>query len=414
MSKTKYPDGTKFFNWTLMLEKQKGSPEPVIRRWVYFPDGKKKYERMPRKRYKHMLANLAELQNFVIRQNGKNPNKIKAEKATLFRHAYINSDFMDEYFDYLSTQIPSKKHRTTEYNSIKKYFLKFFIDQLNLKDPVTWHINQDKWAKSLLNIESENNPLNDRLRIFKKGERLSAKTLKGLVNAANRFMGFLHMKRPDEVKPLKFRPINQATFKKIEADRELENRVTIRKFVTDADWELIQKTLPANIKYWTLLAYNYGLRRNEAMAVTQIDIRNGFIFVTRQVIGFDQSQNYEYGALKGRATRKVPHWFCTPEDAYNWISSINELDKKMHPNTLTREWRRLMNALKLDYDFHDLRHTYITKAVESHSPVDVQRAAGHVNIQTTSAYIKDSRILDEDRFRPKIKQVIEINSKKSK
>jgi hypothetical protein len=44
---TKYPKGTEFQVWSLTSETQKGVKRPVIKRWVIYPDGKKKIERLP-------------------------------------------------------------------------------------------------------------------------------------------------------------------------------------------------------------------------------------------------------------------------------------------------------------------------------------------------------------------------------
>jgi integrase len=59
-----------------------------------------------------------------------------------------------------------------------------------------------------------------------------------------------------------------------------------------------------------------------------------------------------------------------------------------------------MDELDFNYDFHDLRHTFITKAISAYPPRDVQLAAGHKSIETTMRYAHDNRNLDDEVFNP--------------
>ena len=60
-----------------------------------------------------------------------------------------------------------------------------------------------------------------------------------------------------------------------------------------------------------------------------------------------------------------------------------------------------MRKLKFTYDFHALRHTFITKALGAgHTARDVQLAAGHKNIETTMRYAHDHRTMDDEIFTP--------------
>ena len=103
-------------------------------------------------------------------------------------------------------------------------------------------------------------------------------------------------------------------------------------------------------------------------------------------------------------------------------------DNLKHPDSLTDEWaafiKKVERGLKeeaknngknpknisFDYTYHDLRHTWITRAVRlkgkdlSHMR-DVQLAAGHENIETTMRYLKDDREFSEEIYSPDEEEV---------
>ena len=69
-----------------------------------------------------------------------------------------------------------------------------------------------------------------------------------------------------------------------------------------------------------------------------------------------------------------------------------------------------MRELDYDYDFHDIRHTWITKAIRlpNVEPRDVQLAAGHKNIETTmGCYLHDDRIFGDEPYVPDFEEVLE-------
>ena len=59
-----------------------------------------------------------------------------------------------------------------------------------------------------------------------------------------------------------------------------------------------------------------------------------------------------------------------------------------------------MIKLDLPYKIHDLRHTFITKAVRIHAPRDVQLAVGHKDLRITMGYLRDDRDLSDEEFEP--------------
>ena len=403
--KADFPEGTKFSKWSLMYETRDGQRVYVIRRWAYKPDGSKKYERYDAKKYRHMRDNLKELKNFVIRLNGEDPNAVRVKHAVEFRHAYINTELIDSYYSYLKTQIPSERHADAELSRLKRYCFRFFIEKLRKPNPLDWHLQQELWAKALLNKFDKDDSFREEWKLLEPGELISAKTLKSIVNAMNRFMVFLHQKRPAEVQPLFFKPISRASYKELDARRRLENKTIIRKMIRDEHWATIQKRASDDLKDWSMVAYLYGLRRSEVMAIDLNAVRPDYLLVSKQLVSLPEPHKPVFAPLKGRMDRKVPHWFCKPVQVYRLIKQIQERGY-IHPGTLSHRWTEFMRDLGYDYDFHDIRHTWITKAMRvAPKHRDVQLAAGHVNIETTMGYLHDDRNFNDEPYVPTVEEL---------
>ncbi len=398
MSEKEYPEGTRFNNWVIVHDLEKGKRIPRVRRWVIYPDGRKVYERYETKKYLHFRDNPKELENFVIRLNGQDPNEKRVKLAVKFKHAYIDPELLTLYQEHLLTQIPSRKHALVEFTNLQRYFLNFFIAKMGIADPVLWHRQQNHWAKALLNkVEADDIHFKEEWRLWPAGEVRGEKTLRAIVNGANRFMEFLHHRRPDEVPPLRFKPINKASYKDLEARRRLDGKTVDRKYIKDEDWEVISDALPDEIRPWILLSYYYGLRRSEAMATDRSCVIKGYLKVVKQLMNAPEGGAPEFGPLKGRKERKVPHWFCGPEKPYELVGKVKAL---MHPDTFSKRWAEFMDDLGFDYDIHDIRHTWTTKAVRKANVRDVQLAAGHENIETTMGYLHDDRVFEDEPFVP--------------
>lgn len=378
-----YKKGTKLNQWRLYSEIQKkGIERLTIKRWISLPDGKNKLERLPVEKYKDIRDNKGELEKLVLRLNHQVPEEFRARVQVELKHAFINQKMLDDYLGYLTTQIPTKGKATTEFTYLTRYFLNFFIGKMNLPDPLDWHkIHKISWAQFLLGPDTPS----------------AASTKKDIIAAANRFMNWLHDLRPSEVPPLKFNPLTRSVFKSIEAKRELRGEVHKPQFIKEEHWLQIESRASDNLKPFIWLAYTYGLRRSETLGVQLEDVRNGYFFARRQLESYP-NLTPQYAPLKGRRTREVPHWFSNTKTLYSKIQLATK--SLTHPDTLTDRWTELMDSLKLDYTFHDLRHTWITKAMRGHNPRDVQLAAGHKNIETTMQYLHDDRELDDQVFKP--------------
>jgi integrase len=380
MAMNSYPKGTLFNNFTLHFEVQKGITRAIIRRWVIFADGTRKHERYPAHLYSHLRSDHKELEKFVIRLNNQIPEKLKTQAKVEIKHAFIDDALLESYKDYLVTQIPTTSRALSEHYYLVKYFLHFFIGQMDMPNPLDWHrVHETEWAKFLVSPDAP----------------AAATTKREIVAAANRFMRWLHKRRPSEVPPLEFKPLSTPTLKQVEAKRELAGTVHHPKMLKDKDWETIKKNIPEGLRPLVMLAYSYGLRRSESLALKSGDVKKGYLSVERSLVGPG-----EYTTLKAREKRQTPHWTCTAAQAYGWIEEIHAKGLVIHPDSFTKRWNAFQESLKMTYTLHDLRHTFITKALRTQVARDVQLAVGHADISTTMGYAHDDRELEDEVFIP--------------
>lgn len=132
------------------------------------------------------------------------------------------------------------------------------------------------------------------------------------------------------------------------------------------------------------------------------DVRNAYLSVERQYVGLDKNGKPMYAPLKNRTSRKVPHLFLEPSQAYEFIEMMQQ--HLMHPDTLSGNFTDLVSKLDIDsYIFHDLRRAFITNAIKKGvEPEDLRLAVGHSTIQTTyKFYVMDAREQDDQVWTPK-------------
>lgn len=348
--------------YSVIYEVQRGKRVAVVRR------GSK---RLPIEQYKHLRDNPLALSQFVKRLNERENPVHKIE----VRHAFIGPAVQDKYLEFLLAQISNPITARCEHTYVMRYFLNYFVNIEEQIDPVVWHrTHKTGWANYLLSLKK------------------SPSTLKQIVYAANKFLRWLHTEMPD-IPLLQFEPISVARFKELAASRRMNKEARETNYISEEHWNEIIKAAPAPLVPVIQLYWNFGLRRNEALGLKLEDVRHGHLSVERQIVTLGK-----FKPLKGRLARKVPYWYATPELTYRWIESIQPL----HPRTLATIWDELMEQLGFKYNLHDIRHTWITRAIRTHTPRDVQLAAGHVNIRTTMDYLHDDRDLADKQFKPAI------------
>jgi integrase len=344
----------------------------TVRKTVTDSDGTKHQVRLDRDLYRAIEKDKAEITAFVVRLNAKENPGQKVRELQITENAFISVALIEKFEAHLKESIPSENYVSGIMGRVRNHFLRFFMNDLKLNDPNEWHrVHKEKWSKYL--------------------------------NAANRFIDWLSERRPD-VPKLVFEPISKAKFSTLKAEHDADETNIKPCMIEDSDWKRIKQSLPEDIAPFIHLGYAYGLRRAEILGLELKDIRVNHLSVERQLSELERDStgavtDKKTRILKGKTMRKVPHWTCKPDLAYQWIESAIEF--RIMPDTLTQKWSDYMRTLKLTYTLHDMRHTWVTKMLRDHLPRDVQLAAGHKNIETTMGYAHDDRDLDEQVFKPK-------------
>lgn len=352
-------------------------------RQMVVENGYRRQIRYSRKKYSHITQNREALQKFCDQLNyGVD---LENQRRTEYQTAFIPAELMEAFAAQLQNEIPNRKDFRYIHNTVlKKYFLGFFIGQLGILDPKEWIKKQALWGQALTG--------HSRHSIFTG--RKSAKTVKTIIQTANRFMAFLHAQRPFDYPPIKFKPFSVSYLKSLKAEATGEK---IGHYISEADWKAIDRKLPRDIGPFIRLMYHYGLRRAEALGFDSTDaIRKAYLDVRKQLRAYNGKA--EYKILKDKEQRRTPHWFCKPARAHAWV--LEGIEAKMHPDTLSVRFDEFMEALGLSYKTHDLRRTFITNALRMQHPRDVQLAVGHSSLETTMAYAQDDRDLGDEIWRP--------------
>lgn len=414
--KKKYPEGTTFNDWTICNEARKDKRTgkkfivPVVRRWIRLPEKRPSFERYPAAKYFEIRYEATELEAFVIRLNERSPEEERTKSKVKIRHAFISDELVDNFLPYLAARIEGRDAKKLS-KMMRKYCLNFFTIKLELADPAKWIKEQEIWCQALLN-EFSKEELQRRgskgikaLRLWEEGFVPPDSTVKKIVQSSNHFLAYLHKKKPEIYSAMKFEPVTAAQYRKLRARREISGISRVGRFIPLKHWEKIEQALPDKIRSQVCLAYYFGLRLAETMGNTQKDVFKDHFEVRMQLRSLPDPKNPERTVLKGRMPRKIPFWLRPARNCYKWLVKVQ--DNMMHKDTLGDEWRKVMVQLKMPYQFHDLRRTWITNCFEHRDekgqpllPGHIQLAAGHKSIVTTMKYKLDSRAFSEERYNP--------------
>lgn len=363
----------------------------TIRRKVVYTDGTRsnlRYDAEQLSRYKSK----EELDALVIRLNRRENRRAIEEIKT--KLAFLPTETLEEFRALLGAEIPNQSDAKVQYHNLHRYFLRFFVDMLGLKDPVDWKASEHKWGMALLGETSG---------IYEDKKLRAVKTIKRIVQTANRLMAFLHRLRPQEVPAIRFEPISRARYKSYEAQIKLGVE-EIGRFISPDDWKKIDEKLPADIAPFVRLGYLYGLRRAETLGIAPTDVRKGFLQVRRQYVK-QAGGAPKYKPLKNKMNRDTPHWLGSADKAYDLAA--DGVTKLIHPDTLGVKFAEYMKTLGMTYEMHDLRRTFITTVLDYYTPKEVMLAVGHASIDVTMRYLRDDRQLDSAPFVPKPKIIEE-------
>lgn len=374
-----YPKGTVFKAWYLYPENQRGVLRNVIKRHVDIPDQRPKIERLPVKQYVHFRDDPKQLGLFLERLNAEHTKEQKAINAIKVRLAYLNEEIVIRYEKQRLRDVPSQGRVQTEIFYLRTHFLNYFPAVLNLKDPKEWYaVHKDDWAEYLLSSEVVPD---------------APATKRDIIQAANRFMAWLHNERPTEVPLLVFKPISKARFKDLTARWKIDPNRKRRTFIKPKDWEQIVKNLTPELFPFAMLGYHYGARRSELLGFRGSDVKKGHLIVERTLETLKPALTF--APTKGGFTRTTPHWFSNPQQTFRWIEQA--IKYRVDADALSQLWKDMVDALGFKYDLHDLRHSFVTRALrEGKTSRDVQLAVGHVHNKTTMGYAHDDRDTDGD------------------
>lgn len=388
-----FPKGTIYGKYFVVTYKQGSQDRYAIRRRVTLPDGTVREPRHPFTAYSH-LKTRQDFDDYVNRLNHRDAREEERRLAIELKLSFIPPVYMEGFRDRLRSDIPSDKDFHYQFNTVfKKYFLLYFVDVLNVCDPKEWAQHQETWGAALLG-KASGHP-----SVF--GDvKMSVKTIKRTIQIANRFMAFMHLKNPAEYPAVEFDPLGTGALKAYEAELRLgqESDGELGRYIPPEEWTKIDKKLPADIAPFIRLMYHYGLRRGESLGFDNTDyVKVDYLKITQQLKNLPKGEP-RYAPLKDKESRQTPHWFCTPQLAYSFIRA--GLEYKIHPDTLYNKWLKFTEDNGFNWELHDFRRTFITRALREKNPRDVQLAVGHVSLSTTMRYAQDDRQLGDAVFIP--------------
>jgi integrase len=341
-------------------------------------DSKVQWQSYPKEKYKHLSSD--EIQLLLKRLNTSlELERRNAEARYDFNHIYVNKRTLEGFEELLKTRSNSLENINTVLSCLKLYTLDYFIHKKNLPDPNYWKKNEAGFGKYLLS------------------KKISSSYIKRIVLTTNRFIKFLHEAYPDEIRLTVLNPISRNVLK--EKDLESKNH-SRKKFIDAATFQFIIERIDERLIPAVKLAYYFGLRRAEVLGLRLDDVYEDSLNIERQLIRLGPTE--KCGPLKNRTEeRSIPYWFINPEQTYKLIETL----EIVHPDTLGDMFKAEMTRLKLPFQFHDLRRTFITMSLRSYHYLDVKLAAGHSKLETTNKYIQDDRGLQRKKFVPTLKSV---------
>lgn len=364
----------KVSRWLLCKE---GS-EYHIKRTIKKPDAVT-FQRLPRDIYRHLdLDGRKELiAIFNYDKDADIRNKFLSESE------YLPDEYLKSFYDQLENEIPTPAVVRHNYSHLRRYFLNFFLEKA--PDPAKWKEDHElEWSNYLLST------------------KLSPRTLRNVIHISNRFMKYLNRRDSKAYKPTRFEPITRAMFRKYSSDWVENEKKKFRQFVPESLYKKMLSKMPNEIKPMFMLCYKFGLRRSEALGMYNnlSAVRKDYLKVDRQLRRYNLKEGAVYDRTKNRTGRKVPYWNSSPEEAYKIIKLMQPLD----PSRCSKLFAAVNEAEGFTITLHDLRHTFITNAVNNkeYGINDVRLAVGHSDLSITSKYLQDSRGFDESIWVPSL------------
>ena len=220
--------------------------------------------------------------------------------------------------------------------------------------------------------------------------------------------------------PLQYIKTNSAQYVKIpKIEREPRKRIIL----CSEDWERIIKRFPFGNKYHIplIIGYYTGMRIGEVFALTweDVDFETNEISVTKTMNRLP-NREWAFGEPKTKSsvrTIKIGNTLANIlkkekvrqnqnallyGEYYKYFNGVKLICVCEDGSMLTTDSfkycsRVIHHELKIEFDFHSLRHTHATILVENGAPIkDVQKRLGHEKIETTlQTYVHDTEDMRE-------------------
>lgn len=276
-----------------------------------------------------------------------------------------------------------ERNDNTKYNNdILSRFARYVFPFFNDKEVDTWcrNENQRAWLDGLIE------------------QGLSVSTIEACRNSANMYLRFKSEMSDGILQYNNIRLTLPSLTSKRRYKIETERKARMKKqdveriegqYITDMDMVIMLENCEGYLRSLIWISYHYGLRLAECIAILPENYRNDYLLVKEQAAS-QHTNKY----LKGVLARKVPHFNLEIYIKKKTCEIIKEIpNNRVNPTTVSRDFRKLMKYLKMNYRFHDLRGTWITNlSLQGVNSELIRQAAGHRDMSTTQRYLRDPHV----------------------
>lgn len=283
-----------------------------------------------------------------------------------------------KFTEWLEERNDNKKYNNDIVTRFTRYVQPFFGN----KEITIWSRNENQrtWLDQLVE------------------KNLSVATIEACRNSANMFLRFKAEVSDGELQYNDIRLTLPSLTTKRRYKIETERKAKMKKadveriegqYINDMDIVIILENSTGYLNSLIWLSYHYGLRLAECIAILPENYRNDYLLVKEQAAS-QHTNKY----LKGVLARKVPHFNLDMETKKKTLDIIKQIPhNRVNPTTVSRDFRKLMIEIGMNYRFHDLRGTWITNlSLQDVNSELIRQAAGHRDMSTTQRYLRDPHV----------------------